>query len=307
MRQAACLRTGPGHNHAASEQGTLLEPVQLVVQGADSTHDNDGRIGKGLFFCIFRQACQSADKGALAWRRAAVDQGSRRCRIHARIKQVADNIGQVLHAHDKDKRGGASCKGRPVKGAFFLLRILMPGNYGDRGGKIPVRQRDASIGGSRNGRADARHFDKAYACLQKLLGFFSAAAEDIRVAAFQACHIFAFLCLFYEEGIDLVLRQGMLVCNLAHIDFFCIRTGKIKEAGIGKGIVDYAVGRAQDVAGLQRQQAGIARSCANEIDCSVHQKSPRPSSRRVRAAKPLHPSLHRAVFLSHQSTPAISR
>ncbi len=43
VHQSACLFAGAGHDDALAEHGLFLEPCELVMQGADTAHDDDGR------------------------------------------------------------------------------------------------------------------------------------------------------------------------------------------------------------------------------------------------------------------------
>ena len=166
-------------------------------------------------------------------------------------------------------------------------------------------QGNARVGRGRDSAADARHFLKGHARGQQFLGFFAAAPENVGVAALEPGHHVALFGLAHQQGVDLVLGQGVVARHLAHVDQFGVGPGVPQQAVVGQGVVNHHVRRGQGVPGLEGQQARIAGACSQKID--FHCTPPRASSSRVRAPKPDAPTGQSGDFLAFQSTPAMSR
>ena len=108
--------------------------------------------------------------------------------IAAFIDQLAANLRQVLHPHEKDQGAGVFAQGLPGDGAGFLGGVFVAGDEGHQGGVAPVGHGDAGIGRHRHRRGHAGDDLKGDARLGQFLGLFAAAAEDEGVAALEAHH-----------------------------------------------------------------------------------------------------------------------
>ena len=168
-----------------------------------------------------------------------------------------------------------------------------------------MRHGNTRIGRGGNGAADARHFFKGHASCHQFFGFFAAASKDVRVAALETGHNLAFLGLAHKQGVDLVLRQGMVARHLAHIDFFRVGAGVPEQAVVGQGVVHHHIGGGQGITPLEGQQARISGTGSDEK--YLHYTPPLARSSSVRAPKAVGPTGESGVALAAQSTPAMSR
>ena len=94
----------------------------------------------------------------------------------------------------------------------------------------------------RDGRADARHDLELYPCLYKLLGLFTAPAEDERVAPFEAADDLALLRLIDKCLVYLVLRHVMLSAALAGIDELRVMVDVIEHLRVEVEIIHHDIG-----------------------------------------------------------------
>ena len=69
--------------------------------------------------------------------------------------------------------------------------------------------RDTCVSRSGNACGDAGDNFKIDSGFDQFFGFFAAATEDVRIAAFETGNDFSFLRFLNDEFIDLILRQGM--------------------------------------------------------------------------------------------------
>src|SRR5690554_7100404 len=67
-----------------------------------------------------------------------------------------------------------------------LVALAVAGYEGHALGVVPVRQGDAAVGRATGGGGNPRHHLEVDVVLYQEFGFFTATAEDVRVAAFQA-------------------------------------------------------------------------------------------------------------------------
>ena len=128
---------------------------------------------------------------------------------------------------------------------------------GYRGSEVTVRQGNARVGRGRHRAADAGHFLKRHACGHKLFGLFAAAPENIGVTALEPGHHLALAGLGHQQGVDLILGQGVVARHLAHINFFRVWPDVVQQSLVGQGVVDHHARRGQGVAPFEGQQAGI--------------------------------------------------
>src|SRR5688572_19889495 len=100
--------------------------------------------------------------------------------------QIADDLGQISNAHEKDQSADASSDLVPSDQRFLFVGILMPGDECDRGTEVTVRDWYSGVSWCRIARRDARHDFKwnAFAC--QCFCFFTTASKNEWVAALQA-------------------------------------------------------------------------------------------------------------------------
>src|SRR4029077_5577039 len=119
---------------------------------------------------------------------AAFDRRRGLLRIAAGGDQRGGVLAQPFDAHVEDERAGEGGECVPVECRLRLLRVLVAGDEGDRGGVVAVGDGDPGVGGRGDpgGHAgDDLELDPGRAQRFALLG---AAAEDERVAALPPHH-----------------------------------------------------------------------------------------------------------------------
>ena len=135
-----------------------------------------------------------------------------------------------------------------------------------------MRERDARVGRSGHGRSHAGHDLEFEPRFQKLFGLLGPAPENVRITALQAGHVLAFPDLGHDEIVDLVLGQGVVATLLADIDDLGVGTTQGQEALVRQVIVNDDLAFLQKTLPLDRDQARIAGTRADEI-CLGHDVS----------------------------------
>ena len=144
----------------------------------------------------------------------------------------------------------------------------MAGEENDAAGMGAVRERDAGVGGGGEGRRDAGNDFEGDAGGHEGLGFFAAAAEDERIAAFEPNDVFALPGKADEGGLDIGLRAAKAAAFFTDEDFFRIGPGEGEDGGGDEVIVDDGVGFADEAVSLEREQLGVAGAGADEGDAA---------------------------------------
>ena len=81
-----------------------------------------------------------------------------------------------------------------------------------------MRHRNSAVRWNRNRRRDSRHHFKRHIRRRQRLTLFTAPTEDKRIAPLQPHHPLTALSMLDQQGVDLFLRLGMLVCLFADIN-----------------------------------------------------------------------------------------
>src|SRR4051794_37580286 len=103
-------------------------------------------------------------------------------------------------------------------------------------------ERYARISGGGNARGNAGDDFPEDACIDERFGFFAAAPEDERVAAFEPRHGFAGARLLDEYTVNLLLRSRGLAGALAHINQFSAAPRITERFGVDEIVVNDHVG-----------------------------------------------------------------
>ena len=140
------------------------------------------------------------------------------------------------------------------------------GDEGDGGGVLAMGERHAGVGGDAERRGDAGDDLERNAGIGQRLGLFAAAAEDERVAAFEADHGEAAARALDQHGADLVLRERVGGFLLADVEALGVRRRERQERVGGEVVVEDGVGLLEDAAAFEGEQFGIARAGADEVD-----------------------------------------
>ena len=120
-------------------------------------------------------------------------------RVHSRRDERRGDLANAFHAHEHDFGAGDVGDGIPVDGSGFLRRIFVPGDDGEAGAMIAVRERNARVVRRSHDGGNAGHDFEMDFRRREFLGLFAAAPENVGVAALEAHDGFAFLRFRDEE------------------------------------------------------------------------------------------------------------
>ena len=128
---------------------------------------------------------------------------------------------------------------------------------------IAVGDGDAGVRGRGHGGGNAGDDFKWHPGGGEFLRLFAAAAKDEWIAAFEADDGFALVGFFNEEGVEFVLRDGVVGGAFAGEDDFRLGGGKLEEGGIAQSIIGDDLGAGEEFGTAHGEQPGIAGACAD--------------------------------------------
>jgi len=173
-----------------------------------------------------------------------------------------------MQSHIEDERAGEAGQQWEVESRFRLRGVFVAGNQADRGGFIAMRQGKAGVfSGGRRG-CNARNDFEFDAMSRQSLGFFAAAAENVRVPAFQTNDGFPFQGFFNQLFVDLFLLQSPAAGAVGAGGSLSLSPGVTEEQGIDESIVEDEIGFLQTAEPLQRDEAGITGAAPYQINFS---------------------------------------
>ena len=221
---------------------------------------------KAALLCLFGDIGQRADQDLLLRPCSPADQRHRGFRRPAVGHEVCGDLREVFHPHVEDDGAASQGKPLPVDFRYFLAGMFMAGDEGDRGGDVAVGEGYAGIGGCADAGGDPRDDLKGDSGLDQRLAFLAAAAEDERVAPLEAGHDLPFQRLFHQQFVDLALLMVVGAADLAGIDQLGIGGGMLEQLLVGQIVVEDDIGAGDAFPSLDRDQAGIAGTGADQID-----------------------------------------
>jgi hypothetical protein len=128
---------------------------------------------------------------------------------------------------------------------------------------IAVGDGDAGVRGRGHGGGNAGDDFKWHPGGGEFLRLFAASAKDEWIAAFEADDSFALLGFFDEEGVEFVLRDGVIGGAFAGEDDFGVGGGELEEGGIAEGIIGDDLGTGEQFGAAHGEQADIAGTGAD--------------------------------------------
>jgi len=256
--------------HALAEERPLVEPGDLLPQRHDLADDDDrGRAHAGRLRLAGDRA-ERSDERALSGRRAVLDHGDGgRRRATVRLQGVGD-LPEVTHRHQEDDRPVRVAERRVVQRRLALGRIFMTRRDDERGVVRAMGDGNPRVRRRRDGGRDARYDLEGDAARAKRLGLLAAAPEDERIAAFEPNDAFAARPQANQHRRNLVLRHRVGAGALADVDPLAPGRREGDDRRRRERIVDQDLRLGEKPRRLHGQQAGIARSGADEGDDAAH-------------------------------------
>ncbi len=194
---------------------------------------------------------------------AGVDDDQRRRRgVAAGVHQPPGDQAGGGQAHVDDD--GLVGPGQVVPVEVRLAVGGVACDEGHRLGQASVRQGRAGAGRGGQGGGDAGDDlagDSRRAAFFQLL---AAAAEDERVAALEPDNIESLKRERHQQAVDVVLRQGVAVLALGHVDQPRVRRGHGEDFRGDQAVMHDHPGRRDQPRGLEGQQLRIARTGAHQ-------------------------------------------
>ena len=206
----------------------------------------------------------------LARRGPALYHGRRRVRGASARNQSRSHGGPGRHAHQDDERPPCLGQGGPVDATRPVPVAHPAGHHRDRRGQAALSDRDA--GGGRNperGRHARDHLPR-HAGRGQHLDLLAAPSEEERVASLETHHHCGAPAVVHQQASDLLLALApgpdRRVRVLAHVDQLRRRRREVEEGRRHQSVVEDDVGPGQQLRPAARQQPGVTRAGADEVD-----------------------------------------
>ena len=130
---------------------------------------------------------------------------------------------------------------RQVFPVQFAAGFQVTGNQTHALGVIAVGQRNAGVGGTARGGGNAGNNGEGNAGMAQGFQFFTTAAKDKRVAAFQTHYAFALLGLTQQNLVNLFLRYAVVACALTDKHTVRVATDQVHNIVGDQAIVNHHV------------------------------------------------------------------
>src|SRR6478609_4766383 len=204
------------------------------------------------------------------------------------VDERAGDFAQAGHAHQKHFGAGSLGELGVIHRAEALGRILVAGENRELRVVIAVGHRDAGVGWTGDGRADAGHDLEMHARRREFRRFLAAAAEDHRIAALEPDDVFAGLGFLDDQAVDFILRHRVVLGALADVDFLTTGLGPVEQFRAAERVVNEDVREFDAFLGAKGDEAKIAGAGADEITGSgfAHERELKSSSARVMGSVP---------------------
>jgi hypothetical protein len=242
----------------------ILLPAQVFAQRHDPTDHQHGGAPIGALLDQLRDLAERAGDGLLRRERAVVDH---RCGVFRRPsvrEQRPQHPRQLLRPGVADQRAVEMRQAGPVDRGRRLALVFVAANERHRVAAARVGDRDARIARHRDACRNARHHFEADALLVQEQRFRPAAVEHERIAPFQTRDDLALARLFGEQIADRLLLQR-LERGGADINLFGVCAGRAQQARRHEVVVEHHIGRRQILQAADGDEAGVARTGADQV------------------------------------------
>ena len=152
-----------------------------------------------------------------------------------------------------------------VERGLRFARFFVAGEDRQYGIVRAMRDRNARIGRSSDGRSHSGNDLKRACRVGKGLGLLAAASKQKGIPALEPHNGLPSTGLLDEQGIDLILRTSVRARLFPNVDSFCKVGSPFEKGGIAKVVVDDDLGALETGAPLEGEQAWIARPGTDQI------------------------------------------
>ena len=270
--ELAGLFAGAGDDDTFAKEGAAFEPVDFLALFDDVPDDGHGWGLKAFAFGDVGDVGEGAGDGAVSAGGGPASEGDGGIGFSAVFDEFAGDFAKASDAHDEDFGAGGIGELGVVEGGFFFGGVFVTGEDGELGIVCAMSDWDASVGGAADGGGDAGHDFEGDAGFGEFGGFFASTPENHGVAAFESADGLSFEGFLNDEGVDLVLGDGVVFGALASKDFFATRLGPVEEFGATEGVVDEDVAGLDALFGFDGGQSDVTRASADEIANSFHMR-----------------------------------
>ena len=130
-------------------------------------------------------------------------------------------------------------------------------------------ERDARIRGHTGGRGHAAHHFEGDSSLAKGHRLLAAAAKDIGVATLETDDSLPLASIADELFIQRFLNSAhAAAAAVTDVEALALGWRQIEYAGIDEIVVEHDIGHAQELGTLQREQPGVTRPGADDVDAA---------------------------------------
>ncbi len=215
----------------------------------------------------------------------ARDNGARRFDSQPGRSQPACHLRVVLSWHIDHQGRSTACQLAPVGAVFLGIPMFggscgssigspMGGNEHERGRRSPMCQRNPGRRGRAQSRRHARNDLERNIISAQDLDLFTGTPKDQRVATLQSNNAQSRSRQCDHQEMDLFLADFLFSAALAHVVNPGGRWNEFEDFGRDQVVVQNGFGSSQHAKSLQRQQLGITRPCAYQINFACHAASP---------------------------------
>jgi len=155
---------------------------------------------------------------------------------------------------------------RPIDVGGGFVRVLADGEKRELGGKLAVGQWHPCVTGPATREETPGTTSNGTPASGQLFRFLAAAPEEIRVAAQEPHHGLARARLGDEQLVQLFCRAGRPGSAVAIANEFSRPRRQPQDFGIDQRVADHDLGARQQLRPAQREQPGVARPRANQVN-----------------------------------------
>jgi hypothetical protein len=194
------------------------------------------------------------------------DRGGREA-VHALGDEPLHDMRQTGHAHiPYQRRVGIGGEQVPAYLRPFRFFRFVSREQRHPDGLLPVRRRYPGVRRDRDSRGHARHHLEQDPRGGERLRLLAAPPEHVRVAALQPDHALSFAGEAHQQGVDLLLRHGVVPGLLAHAVESDIRGEVAGERGRRQPVVYHGLGAHEPLPAAQGEKAGVPRTAPDQRD-----------------------------------------